>query len=403
MNKLTFKPTTNLNKYLQFVCTLGVYLFINTTIAQIPGAYSMQEYLPLLKGKQVALVVNQTSEIRGVHLVDTLRKHKIAIAAIFAPEHGFRGNYSAGETVKTEVDEATGIPVISLYGNNKKPSKAQLAKIDVVLFDIQDVGARFYTYISTLHYVMEACAENNKPLIILDRPNPNGYYTDGPVLDMAFKSFVGMHPVPIVHGLTIAEFARMINGEGWLNKKLTCNLTVVKCKNYMHQTKYNLPVKPSPNLPTMESVFLYPSLCLFEGTNYSVGRGTDKPFECVGKPGISIGDYYFTPKNIPGVADNALYAGKNCRGFLLSDYGKNIAPYTNKINLFWLIQLYRADTAKNTFFNSFFDKLAGTDVLRKQIMNGVSEEEIRKSWQPKLRIYREMRSKYLLYANDEKY
>lgn len=363
----------------------------------------MNEYFGMLKGKKVALVVNQTSEVKGTHLVDTLTKLGVNVVAIFAPEHGFRGNYSAGATVKNDKDEKTGIPVYSLYGSSKKPTKQQMQKTDLVVFDIQDVGARFYTYISTLHYVMEACAEHNKPIIVLDRPNPNGHYTDGPVLDMAFKSFVGMHPVPVVHGMTVGEYARMINGEGWLNKKITCNLTVVKCKNYNHQKTYKLPVKPSPNLPTPESIYLYPSLCFFEGTNYSVGRGTEKPFECVGKPGITVGDYYFTPKNIPGVADNALYAGKECRGYLLTDYAKNIAPFTNKINLFWLINLYQNDTAKSVFFNNFFDKLAGTDQLRKQIINNLSEEEIRKSWQPKLKAYRQMRSKYLLYESDEKY
>jgi len=356
----------------------------------------------MLKNKNVALVVNQTSMVFDTHLADTLQKLGIKITAIFAPEHGFRGNYSAGEKVNSGIDEKTKIPVVSLYGSTKKPTKAQLSKTDIVIFDIQDVGARFYTYISTLHYVMEACAENNKQLIILDRPNPNGHYVDGPVLENNFKSFVGMHPVPIVHGLTVAEYARMINGEGWLNNKLQCKLIIIKCKNYTHQQTYKLPVKPSPNLPNMASIYLYPSLCLFEGTNYSIGRGTDKPFECVGKPGIGIGDYYFKPKNIAGVADNALHAGKECRGFLLTAYGNNIAPYSNKINLFWLIELYAADSNKTVFFNNFFDKLAGTDKLRKQIIGGKTEEQIRETWQPELNAYREIRSRYLLYDNDEK-
>lgn len=374
------------------------YLGSNSQI--ITGAAQTEAYLPLLKGKKIGMVVNQTSTIEGVHLVDYLKSQNQNIVAIFAPEHGFRGDHSAGEKVKSGIDAKSGIKVISLYGNQKKPSKEMLQNIDLLVFDIQDVGARFYTYISTLHYVMEACAENNKPLLILDRPNPNGHFIDGPVLDTNFKSFVGMHPVPVVHGCTIAEYAKMINGEAWLKNKAQCQLNIIKVKNYGHQATYALPIKPSPNLPNMSSIYLYPSLCFFEGTNYSIGRGTQMPFECIGKPGISIGADTFTPKYLPGIADHPPHEGKLCRGFNLQSYGNNLARYQAKINLYWIIELYKhdADTAK--FFNPFFDKLAGTDQLRKQIIAGKTEEEIRESWRTKLENYRKIRAKYLLYSDN---
>ncbi len=361
------------------------------------GAERMGEYLPYLKDKKVALVVNQTALVGKRHLVDTLLSLGIQVKVIFAPEHGFRGDHSAGEKVLSTKDTKTGLPIISLYAANKKPKPENLKGIDIVIFDIQDVGARFYTYISTLHYVMEACAELKKELLILDRPNPNGFYVDGPVLDTAFRSFVGMHPVPIVHGCTIAEYANMINGELWLKNKVKCKVKNVLVRNYTHDYSYKLPVRPSPNLPNMSSIYLYPSLCLFEGTNFSLGRGTDKPFECIGKPGLTVGDYTFTPITIPGVADKPIHENKLCRGFLLSDFGNNVAPVAGELNLSWLIQLYKEDTSKGTFFIPFFDKLAGTSVLRKQIIAGKSESEIRKSWQPALIRYKKMRAKYLLY------
>ena len=374
-------------------------LNLQLTNAQKTGAEQTENYQPLLKNKKVALVVNQTSMLGNAHLVDVLKSKKVNIQFIFAPEHGFRGDHSAGENVQSRVDAKTKLQVYSLYGSNKKPKAAQLAKVDIVIFDIQDVGARFYTFISTLHYVMEACAEQRKLLIILDRPNPNGFYIDGPVLDTAFKSFVGMHPVPVVHGCTIGEYAQMINGEGWLKNGIKCRLKIVKVQDYYHQKKYVLPVKPSPNLPNMSSILLYPSLCFFEGTSYSLGRGTNTPFECVGKPGCNIGTYTFTPVAIPGVADKPPYEGQLCNGFLLSDYGNNIAPFQNKINLYWLLEFYRNDTNKAAFFTPFFDKLAGTNQLRLQIIQGKTEEEIRKSWQPALEQYRNMRLKYLLYTD----
>jgi uncharacterized protein YbbC (DUF1343 family) len=371
-------------------------------LGQTCGADQSHLYLPMLKGKRVGLVVNQTAQVGKVHLVDFLKSKQVTITGIFAPEHGFRGDHSAGEKVKTNVDPKTGITVYSLYGNQKKPSKEVLAKMDVLIFDIQDVGARFYTYISTLHYVMEACAENNKTLIILDRPNPNGHYIDGPILDTAFKSFVGMHPVPVVHGCTIAEYALMINGEGWLKNKAQCKLEVIKIKNYKHWDAYQLPIRPSPNLPNMSSVYLYPSLCFFEGTNYSIGRGTPYPFQFVGKPDCSIGSDSLIPKNLPGIADHPPHEGKLCIGFNLTEYGKQVAFHSKQINLFWLLDLYKNDADKANFFTPFFDKLAGTDQLRKQIIAGKSEAEIRATWQEGLDQYRKKRMRYLMYADKTK-
>ena len=383
-----------------------LYLFFQLCffigLGQTCGADQSQLYLPMLKGKRVGLVVNQTAQVGKVHLVDFLKSKQVTITGIFAPEHGFRGDHSAGEKVKTNVDPKTGITVYSLYGNQKKPSKEVLAKMDVLIFDIQDVGARFYTYISTLHYVMEACAENNKTLIILDRPNPNGHYIDGPILDTAFKSFVGMHPVPVVHGCTIAEYALMINGEGWLKNKAQCKLEVIKIKNYKHWDAYQLPVRPSPNLPNMSSVYLYPSLCFFEGTNYSIGRGTPYPFQFVGKPDCSIGSDSLIPKNLPGIADHPPHEGKLCIGFNLTEYGKQVAFHSKQINLFWLLDLYNNDADKANFFTPFFDKLAGTDQLRKQIISGKSEAEIRATWQEGLDQYRKKRMRYLMYADKTK-
>jgi uncharacterized protein YbbC (DUF1343 family) len=382
-----------------FLLVLSICLSSNSNAQITIGAEKMNEYLPLLKNKKVALVVNQTSMVRNTHLVDTLLKRKVNILNIFAPEHGFRGDHSAGEKVKSGIDALTKLQVISLYGKNRKPTEAQMAKCDIVIFDIQDVGARFYTYISTLHYVMEACAESNKLLLILDRPNPNGYYVDGPVLDTSYRSFVGMHPVPIVHGMTVGEYAKMINGERWLKDSLQCKLQIIKCDKYTHDQLYRLPVKPSPNLLTAEAIFLYPSLCLFEGTNVSLGRGTKKPFECLGKPGNSIGDYNFTPLNLPGIAEKPPFQDTLCRGFLLSEYAKNFMFYDMKINLYWLKELYKVEKEKSTFFNSFFDKVAGNSILRKQIAEGKSEEDIRQSWQEGLQTYKPIRKKYLLYRD----
>ena len=367
--------------------------------AVITGAQQTALYLPLLKGKTIALVVNQTSLIGNTHLVDSLISLGVKIKTIFAPEHGFRGDHSAGAKVSSAIDQKTGIAITSLYGKSRKPSQEQLSGIEAVVFDIQDVGVRFYTYISTMHYVMEACAEKKIPMIVLDRPNPNGYYVDGPVLDIKFKSFIGMHPVPLVHGMTVGEFATMINGEKWLTGGAKCELTVIKLQGYTHQTLYKLPVRPSPNLASMESIYLYPSLGLFEGTNVSVGRGTPKPFEWIGRPGLGHGNTKYTPVKIPGVADDPPYEGKECRGILLTEFCNHYLKDSKQIYLDWLILFYKNNRAEDGdfFITSSFDRLAGSDQLRQQIMAGKSSEDIRATWQEGLEKYKTMRKKYLLY------
>jgi uncharacterized protein YbbC (DUF1343 family) len=359
------------------------------------GIERMAEYLPQLNGKRVGLVVNQTTIFpNGTHLADTLLAMGVNVKTIFAPEHGFRGEASAGATIKDGKDSKTGLPIISLYGKNKKPSSEQLAELDVVIFDIQDVGVRYYTYPSTMHYVMEACAENGKECIILDRPNPNGYYVDGPVLDRKFASFVGMNPVPVVHGLTSAELALMINGESWLDGKKPANLTVVPCTGYAHQMEYELPVKPSPNLPNRQSIRLYPLICLFEPTIVSVGRGTDTQFQVIGAPDKVFGAYQFTPVDKPG-AQNPPNEGKVCYGLDLQNADTRQEGFTLK----YVIDFYQKAPDKSKFFTSelFFDKLAGTDMIRKMIVAGKSENEIRAAFTPALEEYKEMRKKYLLY------
>ena len=363
------------------------------------GAECMERYLPFLEGKRVAVCGNQTSVVGKTHLVDTLLSRNVNIVKLFCPEHGFRGQAEAGATIASGKDPLTGLPVVSLYGKNKKPTAEQLQNVDIVLFDLQDVGCRFYTYISTLHYVMEAAAENGVKVIVLDRPNPNGFYIDGPVLEPQYTSFVGMHPVPVVYGMTIGEYARMINGEKWLANGVQCDLTVILMEGYTHETRYVLPVAPSPNLQTVEAVYLYPSLCFFEGTNVSVGRGTDRPFEMYGAPGMQVGDYQFTPRAIPGVSENPPFKGQVCRGYLLHDKAVESLNKPGFLNLSYLLIAYQNFPDKANFFlkNNFFDKLAGTGQLRKQLVAGVSEEEIRASWEPGLKAFREMRERYLLY------
>ncbi len=355
------------------------------------GAEQLELYLPQLKGKRVGLIVNQTSVVGQTHLVDTLVSRGVDVVTIFAPEHGFRGEADAGAYVKDAKDIRTGLPIVSLYGKNKKPSAEQLKNLDVLVFDIQDVGARFYTYISTMHYVMEAASENNKPVMVLDRPNPNGHYVDGPVLEKAHQSFVGMHPIPIVHGLTVGELAEMINGEKWLEGQRQADLTVVPVANYTHNTAYILPVKPSPNLPNAQAITLYPSLCLFEGTNVSVGRGTPTPFQVIGSPYYTEKDFSFTPESTPG-ATNPPYKGQACYGMNLTAPAK-AQPFT----LAYLLKMYKQSTEKDKFFNNFFEKLAGTSQLREQIKAGKSEAEIRASWEPALSDYKTLRKQYLLY------
>ena len=360
----------------------------------------MGEYLPAIKGKRVALVVNHTSMVGQTHLADTLRALGISISAIFAPEHGFRGAADAGEKITDGKDPATGIPLLSLYGKKRKPSAEDLSNVDWVIFDIQDVGLRYYTYISTLHYVMESCAENNKPLLILDRPNPNGHFIDGPLREKGFESFVGMHPVPIVHGMTVGEYGRMINGEGWLPDGAQCRLEVVTCSGYDHNTLYQLPIKPSPNLPDMRSIYLYTSTCFFEGTVASEGRGTPTPFQVYGHPDSGTGDYYFTPAAMPG-AQNPKLLGKRCRGYNLSVVPLEELSAMRRIDLSHLLRFYQAFPDKGNFFlpSNFIDKLAGSSALREQVIAGKSEAEIRATWQEGLDRYRSMRAKYLLYKD----
>lgn len=367
------------------------------------GASRISEYLPLLQGKRIAVVANQTSRVGATHLVDTLLAHHVNVQCVFAPEHGFRGEAGAGETIRDGKDAKTGLPVFSLYGKNKKPTPEQLSKTDVIVFDIQDVGARFYTYISTMHYAMEAAAELGKEFIVLDRPNPNGFYIDGPVLDTNYRSFVGMHPIPVVHGCTVGELAQMINGEKWLKGGKTCKLTVITCQRYTHEEVYELPVPPSPNLPNMAAVYLYPSLCFFEGTVVSVGRGTDLPFQCIGYPGNTTGTFTFTPADKPGIAMDPPHEGKTCHGHSLAAFGSFYFRSSRLLYLDWLTGLYEASADKDKFFSqaAFFDKLAGTDQLRKQVIQGMSPVEIRATWQPGLERYRAMRKAYLLYPESE--
>lgn len=360
------------------------------------GAERTDQYVPLLLGRRVAVVTNQTGMIGRVHLVDSLLSIGVDIKRVFAPEHGFRGGASAGEHVADERDKRTGLPIVSLYGNNKKPTAAQLADVDVLLFDIQDVGVRFYTYISTLHLVMEAAAEQDKQVIVLDRPNPNGFYVDGPMLDTAFRSFVGMDPVPLVHGLTMGEYARMANGEGWLKGGVQCKLTVIPCTGYDHASCYELPVKPSPNLPNMAAVYLYPALGLFEGTIVSVGRGTGKPFQCIGFPGCTLGDFTFTPRTMAGAAKPP-YEGQSCTGLDLSSYGDFYSRLDPGLKLEWLIGMYQASPDKVKFFNPFFDKLAGSASLRKAVQAGKSEDAIRAGWKKDIEAFKLRSKPYLLY------
>lgn len=390
--------------------------FCNLLQAQvIPGADRTSVYMPLLKGKRVAAFANQTSVIKGTHLVDTLIKSGINVVKIFGPEHGFRGTANAGELIGNNTDKKTGLPVISLYGDHKKPSENDLKDIDVVVFDIQDVGVRFYTYISSLEYVLEACLENNKSLLILDRPNPNGFYVDGPVLNKNFKSFIGMQPVPVVYGMTIGEYALMLTGEKWLsdkaNKINAYNITtepsadtpfhvqVIKCQNYDHQVKYTLPVSPSPNLKEMQSIYLYPSTCFFEGTVLSEGRGTDKPFQIFGHPSLPKKLYAFTPKPNAGAKTSKCFF-KKCYGWNESGSVETVLKkVNNRIQLKYLINAYKMFPGKDSFFlkNNFFNKLAGNDELMQQIKDGKTEAQIRASWEPALSEFKKIRAKYLLY------
>lgn len=403
---------TNIKPWSIFVALLLLVSFSNaqsqdnvvydTTI--LTGAEQGHLYLDQWKGKRVAVVANQTSWVyqSGMHLVDYLLQEGVHVKKVFAPEHGFRGKADAGEKINSGLDAQTGLPLISLYGRRKKPSKEDLFDVDIVVFDIQDVGARFYTYISTMHYMMEACAENNKPLYILDRPNPNGFYVDGPVLQMENNSFVGMHPVPIVHGMTIGEYAQMINGEKWLKEGVQCPLKIIECANYEHADFYELKIKPSPNLPNMSSIFLYPSLCLFEGTSVSVGRGTDLQFQVIGSPTFASGDYEFTPEPSEG-AKRPKHKGVKCKGYHLSAFGVTEIPQLKALYLHWLVTAYQESTNKKEFFrkDGFFRLLTGKREIRKMIENGKTAAEIQESWKEEVEAFKQIRAKYLLYPDVE--
>lgn len=369
------------------------------------GAEQTEKYLPLLKGKRVGMVVNPTSIIGKETSVDSLLKRGVKIQKIFGPEHGFRGNASAGVKVSDDVDTKTGIKAVSLYGKHSTPTAEDLADIDIMIFDIQDVGVRFYTYINTLQHVMEACAVNNKELLILDRPNPNGYLVDGPILDPKFKSGIGIQPIPMAHGLTVGEYAQMLNGEGWLKDKVKCKITIIKNANYNHDMEYTLPVKPSPNLNTQQSILLYPSTCLFEGIYLNHGRGTQFPFTVIGAPYLKgIYKFSYTPTGIKGMAETPIFQDQECFGIDLRNYDTSILRKERKINIDWVIQLYKASPKKEDFFNSKLsnqtmpiEKLVGVADFRQQIIDGKSEKEIRASWEPGLSAYKTMRKKYLLY------
>jgi len=380
---------TKINFFL--IVSLNIVAQNNTII----GIDKTEEYLPLIIDKNIAIVSNHTSqfikESNSIHLVDSLLKLNVQVKKVFAPEHGFRGNLDAGEKIINSIDEKTGIPIVSLYGKKRKPSFEDLDEIDVIIFDIQDVGARFYTYLSTMHYVMESCAENNIELIVLDRPNPNGHYIDGPVMTKESMSFVGLHPVPIVYGMTIGEYAKMINGEKWLKNNLNCKLKVIEITNYNRNKKYKLTFKPSPNLPNQQSINLYPSLCFFEQTPVSVGRGTEKQFQVIGTPYWENFKFNFTPKSMPG-AKYPKHENFTCFGLNLEN-----EDYLSKIDLKWLILAYKNEKNKDIFFKSGFHRLAGNKILEEQIKKGLSEKEIKKTWKKGLDNFKIIREKYLIY------
>lgn len=379
-----------------WIMVLSIILIHGSSVLSQSGIQTGADQVSLihskLKGKRVGMMVNQTAVIGKTHLVDSLKALGINITKIFSPEHGFRGTADAGEIVKDSVDKKTGISILSLYGKNKKPTPAQLQDIDILVFDIQDVGVRFFTYISSLHYLMEAAAESKKQIMVLDRPNPNGALIDGPVLKMELKSFVGMHPIPIAHGMTIGEYALMINGEGWLDAGKRCELDVIKLSNWKHTDRYAVPIRPSPNLPNDHAIGLYPSSCLFEGTVLSIGRGTQNPFELVGHPDLKSYPFQFTPKSIPGMAKTPLLENQICFGLDLRK-----VEIKRNIDLSYLIELYKAYPNKEKFFNNYFNTLAGTPQLKAQIIAGLAENKIRATWRKDLEAFKKVRAKYLLY------
>jgi len=374
-------------------------LFVSISYSKITTASEQpNRYMPLLKGRRVALVVNHSSIVGDIHIVDFLLKNHIKVTKIFAPEHGFRGRSDAGSHIKNSRDTKTNLPIISLYGKHKKPSKDDLKNIDIILFDIQDVGVRFYTYLSTLHYVMESAGEYHTPLVVLDRPNPNGHYVDGPILKSRYRSFVGLDPIPIVYGMTIGEYAMMLKGERWVKYADRLKLKVIPLQGYQHNMPYHLPIKPSPNLPTDNSIALYPSLALFEGTTFSAGRGTAKPFELYGDPNYQDRSFSFVPRSRAG-AKYPKHRGRRCYGVDLSRVALSTIRREKRINLSYLMDAYRRYPQKDRFFlkNRFFDKLSGSNRLREQIISGSSEATIRKSWQRDLDRFHKIRQKYLIY------
>lgn len=369
---------------------------VDADVEIVCGADRTEMYFELLRGKNFALVSNQSSIISGVHLVDSLISAGIRPLRIFTPEHGFRGQAGAGEHINDSVDPITSIPLVSLYGSHRQPSDEEMSDLDLIVFDLQDVGTRFYTYISTLHYVMEACSKNGVDMIILDRPNPNGDYIDGPVLESKYTSFVGMHPIPVLHGMTIGEYGKMIVGEAWLKEKNDFKLAVISCQNYSHSDKYVPPLKPSPNLPNYQAIRLYPSLCFFEGTQISIGRGTDFPFQVYGHPEFDTGSFSFTPESRPGAAMSPKLMGRRCGGVDLRK--EEVDPgYISGLNLSWIIDTYNQFKNKEDFFIDYFESLAGTNKLRLQIESGLSEKEIRESWEADLDKFIKIREKYLIY------
>ncbi len=401
-------------KYLFFIATILVTCISCTAQKALQhgtggsirtGAEQTEKYLPYLKGKRVAILANQTSIISKTHLVDSLLKLGVKIVKVFGPEHGFRGNASAGDTLADEIDKNTGIPIISLYGAKNKPTKADLADVDIMMYDLQDVGVRFYTNINALSRLMEACYENGKELLILDRPNPNGYLIDGAVLDMKYRSGIGMFPIPMSHGLTVAEFAQMANGQGWLTNKVKCNIRIIPVANYHHDMPYTLPVSPSPNLNTQQAVLLYPSTCMFEGVYLNHGRGTYFPFTVIGSPELKgIYDFSYTPTGIKGMAETPLFMNEVCYGLDLRNYDTELLRKSGKINIRWIMELYKAHPHKEKFFDSKLSRQMnnieiqiGSGLFRQQIIDGVPEEQIRASWEPGLTEYKVMRKKYLLY------
>ena len=386
-----------------YIVLFVFFLLVKSVSAQTieVGAEQKDMYLEILRGKKIGVTANHTSLVGSQHLVDMLLENGINVQRIFAPEHGFRGQADAGEHVNAERDAKTGIEIASIYGNNRKPTVSQLREIDCMIFDMQDVGVRFFTYVSTMHYVMEACAEQGIPVVVLDRPNPNGFYIDGPVLELKHRSFVGMHAIPVVHAMTLGELALMINKEGWLKDAKQCKLTVVPCKNYTHKSLYTLQVKPSPNLPDMQSVYLYPSLCFFEGTEISVGRGTDYPFQIFGHPNYkNIYTFSFTPESREG-AKNPPLLNRLCYGVDLRNYPKNTLVEQGRIRIEWLVEAYRNYSQKDRFFTPYMANLWGTESVQKQIEQNLSIDKIRASWSEGITRFKQLRKKYLLYPDFE--